>query len=160
MTTKQNDLTITFTVEQSPEAAFAAITNVRGWWSGAIEGPTDELGGEFTYRYRDLHTSKQRVVELAPGKRVAWLVLDSHLAFLADKTEWNGTRVVFEIARKGGRTEIRFTHAGLAPGHECFELCSSAWGSYVGGSLRSLIETGKGAPNPDARTLARDASVA
>jgi uncharacterized protein YndB with AHSA1/START domain len=143
---KNRDLTVTFTVDQTPQEAFEAITNVRGWWSGEIDGPTGELGGEFTYRYQDMHYSKQRVTELVPGKRVVWLVLDSHLAFVADKHEWNGTQVTFDIARKGDKTEVRFTHAGLA-GHECFDACSTAWGSYIRGSLRKLITTGTGAPN-------------
>jgi hypothetical protein len=74
-------------------------------------------------------------------------VVDSYLSFVDDKTEWNGTRVVFEIARKGGKTEGRFTHAGLAAAHECFSACSNAWGMYINGSLRNLIATGKGEPN-------------
>lgn len=145
--TNSNDLTTTISVDQTPEQAFAAITNVRGWWSGQIDGPTDELGREFTYRYKDLHRSTQRVTELVPGKRVVWLVLDSHLAFLDDKAEWNGTRVIFDIAKKRDKTEIRFTHAGLVPAHECYGICANAWGSYIGDSLRSLIATGKGQPN-------------
>ena len=149
---KNSDFTATFTVDQTPEQAFEAITNVRGWWSGEIDGPTDELGGEFTYRYRDIHYSQQRVTELVRGKRVVWLVLDSYLEFIEDKREWNGSRVIFDIARKGDKTEVRFTHAGLVPTHECYDACSSAWSSFIRGSLRSLIATGKGAPNPEEKT--------
>jgi hypothetical protein len=144
---KNQDLAATFTVDQTPEEAFAAINNVRGWWSGEIEGGTDKLGDEFTYRYKDVHYSKQKITEFIPGKKVVWLVLDSYLGFIEDKSEWNGTKVTFEIARKGDKTEVRFTHMGLVPDHECYDACSTAWGSYINGSLRSLIATGKGQPN-------------
>ena len=68
------NFTVVFLLDQTPEEAFAAINNVRGWWSGEIEGSTDKLGEEFTYRYKDVHYSKQRIAELIPGKRVVWLV--------------------------------------------------------------------------------------
>jgi len=141
------NFTTTFTVDQTAEEAFAAINNVRGWWSGEIEGSTDKLGDEFTYRYKDVHYSKQKITEFIPGKKVGWLVLDGYLNFVEDKSEWQGTKVTFEIARKGGKTEVRFTHVGLVPDHECYSACSNAWGSYINGSLRSLITTGKGQPN-------------
>ncbi len=144
---KNQNLTTAFTVGQTPEEAFIAINNVRGWWSGEIEGGTDKLGDEFTYRYKDLHFSKQKITEFIPGEKVVWLVLDSHLGFIEDKSEWNGTEVVFEIAKKGNKTEVRFTHKGLAPERECYDACSSAWGSYINGSLRSLIATGNGQSN-------------
>jgi hypothetical protein len=145
---KAKDFTAVISVDQTPKEVFEAITNVRGWWSGEIDGPTDELGGEFTYRYQNLHYSKQKVTELVPGKRVAWLVLDSYLDFIEDKREWNGTRVTFDIATKGDKTEVRFTHAGLVPTGECYGACSNAWSGYIRDSLRSLITTGKGQPNP------------
>jgi hypothetical protein len=141
------NFTTTFTVNQTPEEAFAAINNVRGWWSGEIEGSTDRLGDEFTYRYKDVHYSKQKITELIPGKKVVWLVLDSQLNFVSDKSEWNGTEITFEIAQKDDKTEIHFTHVGLVPDYECYGACSNAWGSYINGSLRSLITTGKGEPN-------------
>lgn len=139
--------TTAFTVDQTPEEAFAAINNVRGWWSGDIEGNTDKLGDEWTYRYQDVHYSKQKTTELTPGKRVAWLVLDGYLGFVDDKTEWTGTDIAFDISRKGGKTEVRFTHTGLVPEFECFDDCSSAWSFYVNSSLRALIASGKGEPN-------------
>ncbi len=144
---KSQNFSTTVRVDQTPEAAFAAINNVRGWWSGEIEGSTDKFGDEWTYRYKDLHYSKQRITEFVPGKKVTWLVLDSSLSFVEDKSEWNGTNIIFEIARAGDKTEIKFTHVGLVPEGECYGACSNAWGSYINGSLRSLIATGKGQPN-------------
>ena len=140
---KNRDLATTLTVDQTPAEVFAAINDVRGWWTGEIEGPTDQVGGEFSYRYKKLDYSKQKVTELVPGKRVVWLIVDSNLDFVQDKHEWNGTRVVFDIARKGGKTEVRFTHEGLAPSHECYTDCSDAWTSLVQGNLRKLIAAGK-----------------
>ena len=139
--------TTSFVVNQTPEEAFSAINNVRGWWSGEIEGPTSKLGDEFTYRYKDVHYSKQRIVEVVPGKRIVWLILEAWLSFIEDKNEWNGTKVVFEVSKKGDETEVRFTHEGLVPQHKCFDKCSNAWGFYVNESLRNLIATGKGRPN-------------
>jgi len=146
-TMNDQNLTITFTVDQTPEQAFAAINDVRGWWSGDIEGSTDKLGDEFTYRYKDVHYSKQKITEFIPGKKVVWLVIDGYLGFVEDKTEWKGTRITFEVSKKGEQTEVRFTHVGLVPENECFDKCSNAWGFYISGSLRSLIATGKGEPN-------------
>ncbi|MGA2519775.1 MAG: SRPBCC domain-containing protein [Acidimicrobiales bacterium] len=144
--TSQN-FSAAFLVDQSPQEAFAAINNVRGWWSGQIEGPTDELDAEFTYRYEDVHYSKQRITKLVPNEKIVWHVLDSFLKFTDDPDEWTGTEVTFEVAPQGERTEVRFTHLGLVPAFECYEKCSSAWSFYINNSLRQLITTGRGAPN-------------
>ena len=148
------DFTASFTVDQTPAAAFAAVTDVRGWWSGQIEGDTDALGAEFTYRYQDVHYSRQVVTEFTPDRRVVWSVVDSYLDFVEDKEEWTGTEVVFEVVPVDGGTEVRFTHVGLSPAYECFDGCSSAWGFYVTDSLRRLITTGRGEPNPVEEGLA------
>ena len=144
---KTSDYTTSFAVEQSPEDVFNAINNVRAWWSGDIDGSTDRLGAEFTYRYQDVHATTQRITEWVPGKRVVWHVVDSHINIVKDITEWNDNDIVFEINRKQGKTELRFTHVGLVPAFECYGGCSGAWGFYINDSLRSLITTGKGQPN-------------
>jgi len=141
------DYTTSFTVEQSPEEAFAAITNPRAWWSEEIDGRTDQLGAEFVFHYQNLHKSTQKITEFVPSKKVVWHVTESHIGFVEDKTEWKGTDIVFEVAKKNGKTELRFTHVGLVPAIECYDDCSGAWGFYVNDSLRSLITTGKGQPN-------------
>ncbi|MEO6548620.1 MAG: hypothetical protein ABIN94_11495 [Ferruginibacter sp.] len=43
--------------------------------------------------------------------------------------------------------QIRFTHLGLVPEYECFEVCRDAWTNYIQKSLYNLITTGKGQPN-------------
>src|ERR1700722_14072738 len=125
---KTPNYTASFTVSQSSEEVFAAINNIRGWWTGnpGVEGSTDKIGDEFTYRYEPHHYSKQKIAEFIPGKKVVWFVVDSQLNFVENKHEWNGTKITFEIAEKGDKTEVRFTHVGLVPDHECYEGCSNA----------------------------------
>lgn len=139
--------TTSFVVDQTPDEVFDAIANVRGWWSGEIDGVTDTLGAEFTYRYKNLHDTTQKITEWVPGKKAVWHVVDSHINFVRNTTEWNHTDIVFEITRKNGQTELRFTHVGLVPTIECYGGCSGAWGFFINDSLRSLITTGKGQPN-------------
>jgi Activator of Hsp90 ATPase homolog 1-like protein len=138
--------TTSLTVDQPPEDVFTAINNVRGWWSEEIDGPTDNPGAEFQFHYKDVHRSTQKITEWVPGEKVVWHVLEARLNFVSNQTEWKGTDIVFEIARKGGKTEVRFTHAGLVPAFECYGGCSGAWGFYINDSLHALITTGTGKP--------------
>jgi uncharacterized protein YndB with AHSA1/START domain len=147
--------TTSFTVPQSPDAVFAAISNPRRWWSGSIDGDTDRVGGQWQYRYQDVHRATFRTTEQVPGKRIVWHVVDNHFNFVKDSKEWTGNDLVFDIERVGDQTEVRFTQVGLVPSYECYEVCSNAWGSYVTGSLRNLITTGEGQPNPIDDIVAR-----
>lgn len=141
-----NNFTTSFITDHSPDAVFAGITNVCGWWSECIEGNTDRLNAEFLYYYKDVHTSKMRITEMMPGRKVVWHVLENHFNFI-EGTEWKGNDIVFEISEQNGKTLLTFTQIGLTPADQCYNVCHDAWTSYIQGSLRSLIETGKGRPN-------------
>ena len=140
------DFSTTILVDQTPKEVFDAINNPRAWWSGEIEGHTGKLNDEFTYRYKELHLSKQRIVEMIPGKKVVWLVTESQINYAEDKSEWTGTKISFEIAAQGNKTQLRFIHQGLVPEIECFDSCSNSWSQLIQQSLFSLITTGKAEP--------------
>ena len=100
-------------------------------------------------------SSTTKTFTAAPRRSLNWYqvrrshghVLDSHINFVKDKTEWKGTDIVFEITKNDDKTELLFTHVGLVPAFECYGDCSGAWGFYINEGLRSLITTGKGQPN-------------
>lgn len=142
------DFTTTIVVDQTPQQVFDAINNPRGWWSEEIEGDTKKLSDEFNYHYKDVHISRMKLTEVIPNKKVVWSVLDNYFQFTKDKSEWKGNKIVFEITEKDGKTQLQFTQLGLVPEYECYDICQKAWGNYITNSLRSLITTGKGQPNP------------
>ena len=134
-------------MDQTPAEVFKAINNVRGWWSEEIDGKTEKLNDQFAYYYEDMHKCHIKLIEVIANNKVVWLVLDNYFKFTRDKSEWNGTTISFEISKKGDKTEIVFTHHGLVPTYECYEVCRGAWTTYIQKSLRVLIVTGKGQPN-------------
>lgn len=143
---KKQDFTTTLIVEQTSTHVFKAINNPQNWWPGEIHGSSQNLNDEFTYRYKDFHFSRQRVVDMIPDQKLVWLVTESIINYVEDKREWTGTKMVFEISRKDNKTHLRFTHLGLTPPIECFDSCSPSWTQIIQQSLLSLITTGKGLP--------------
>ena len=142
------DYSTTILVDQTPAEVFHAVTNVRGWWSEEVEGGTQKLNDVFLYHYKDVHIARMKLVEVIPNKKVVWQVLDNHFSFTKDKSEWVNTKIIFDIEKKGNQTQLTFTHLGLVPAYECYNICNDAWGNYIRSSLKGLIATGKGKPNP------------
>lgn len=142
---ENQNFTATLLSDKSPEEVFDAVNNVRGWWSENIEGKTDQMDSEFTHRDRYLHVTF-KITHLTRQK-IIWDVVDSHCnMFLENLHEWEGTRIVFEITRGSAYTEIRFTHQGLVPQFDCYQVCSKAWDFFITTSLKNLLDTGKGDP--------------
>ena len=145
---KTQDFETTIAVDAASSEIFNAVNNVREWWSENIDGDTGKLNGEFFYHYQDVHRAKIKVIELVPNKKVVWHVVDNYFKFTKDESEWKDTDIIFEISEKDGKTELKFTHHGLVPEYECFQICHDAWTHYIQGSLKDLIIKGKGSPTP------------
>lgn len=143
---KSIDCTLSIAVNVSTQEAFTGINQVTAWWTENVEGGSQTLHDEFTVRFDEVHVSTQRIVEIVPAKRVTWLVTDSKLNFVKDKSEWTNTKIIFDIFEKGGKTCITFSHIGLVPTVECYEACTNAWDIYIKGSLFNLLTKGKGNP--------------
>jgi hypothetical protein len=71
---------------------------------------------------------------------VRWQVLEG-------PEEWVGTEIVFDLKQDGEWTMIDFEHRGWKEPVEFMRHCSTKWAVFLL-SLKSLLETGKGAAAP------------
>lgn len=133
------DYTTSFVVERTPAEAFAAVVDPRSWWSSTINGRADEVGEVFNHAHEDVHRCSMQVTELIPGRRVVWHVVENYFSFTEDSTEWTGTDLVFDIVENGAGCRVTFTHVGLLPQLECYDLCERAWKGAVLGTLRRML---------------------
>ena len=59
--------------------------------------------------------------------------------------EWIGTTIDFDLNQDGEYTIVLFAHAGWREPVEFMHHCSTKWAMFLL-SLKSLVETGTGAP--------------
>jgi Activator of Hsp90 ATPase homolog 1-like protein len=144
MTSNDQSYTATIEVAESPHHVFECIRDVSKWWGGKdLEGSTSRLNDEFTITHGDAHYSKQKMIEVVPGRRVVWLITEGRLGWLdRDKNEWTNTRLVFDIAPKGDKAVLHFTHEGLVPEKECYSRCSEGWNMVIKEYLFKFITEG------------------
>ena len=81
-----------------------------------------------------------KVTELQPAKRVLWQVVDG-------PEEWIDTKISFDLKQAGEHAIVLFKHQGWKEPVEFMHHCSTKWAIYLM-SLKSLVETRKGSPNP------------
>lgn len=139
------DFTFTILTEKTPEYVFETIRDVRSWWSGfhseEFTGETKELGDEFSFRAgAGAHYSRQKLIEVIPNKKIVWLITEGELSFIDQKDEWVGTKVIFDILEKDGKTELVFTHEGLTPETACYDSCTQGWSMYLEDKLTPLLQ--------------------
>jgi Activator of Hsp90 ATPase homolog 1-like protein len=140
---ENKNFTTTIELSKPAKDVFNRISEVSNWWSGDFEGNSSKLNDEFIIHHPHRHYTKQKLVEVIPGKKVVWLVEDSLLYWLEkDKHEWTNTMMIFELTEKGDKTMLQFTHEGLIPEKECYAMCSQGWTMVIREKLFQFIEEG------------------
>jgi uncharacterized protein YndB with AHSA1/START domain len=125
----------------SPDKVYEALTTIEGlsgWWTDDTRGAT-HVGGVVQFRFPpggfDMEVVAQR-----PNESVEWKVVDG-------PEEWIGTTVNWQLRQDGDYTIVMFKHQDWKEPVEFMHHCSTKWATYLM-SLKTLVETGKGAPAP------------
>lgn len=134
-------------IKSSVDGVYKALSTREGlaaWWTtntqwdGKVNGTIKFL---FSADGKVLGGFDMRILELEPAKCVQWQVIDG-------PEEWIGTVIRFELRQEGDFCVVLFKHQGWQEPVEFMHHCSTKWATYLM-SLKSLAETGNGAPNPN-----------
>lgn len=124
--------------------ALATREGLAAWWTNNTQGDS-KVGGKLAFRFSadgvDIGGFEMKVLELHPAELVLWQVVDG-------PAEWIDTKISFELKREDDYTIVLFKHQGWREPVEFMYHCSTKWAIFLM-SLKSLLETGKGAPSPD-----------
>lgn len=129
----------------SPSDVYKALTNIKdlsAWWTNDTQGESNQVGDVVHFHFKDHGTTfKMKILELKPAQRVLWQVIDG-------PEEWIGTKISWDLKQEEDYTIILFKHQDWKEATESMHHCSTKWGTFLM-SLKSLLETGKGAPYPN-----------
>jgi Activator of Hsp90 ATPase homolog 1-like protein len=124
--------------------ALATREGVAAWWTNNTQGES-KVGGVLKFTFSaggaEIGGVEVKVLDLQPGKGVLWQVVGG-------PEEWIGTKISFDLKQEGDYVIVLFKHQGWKEPVEFMHHCSTKWAIFLM-SLKSLVEAGKGAPNPD-----------
>jgi uncharacterized protein YndB with AHSA1/START domain len=125
-----NSCTKALTSAAAPERVFAALTDpdqVTAWWNAKSTTGSGEAGGELRITFgAEEQATVMRVLAARRPDVVVWEVTSSPLV-----PDSAGTRPAFTMTAAGDGCRLGFTHYGLVPQLECFELCNVDWGRFL-----------------------------
>jgi uncharacterized protein YndB with AHSA1/START domain len=134
-------------IQTSLDAVYRALTTLDGlaaWWTNNTQGES-KVGGTLRFRFSDPGGAEiggfdMKVLDLQPPRHVRWQVVDG-------PEEWIGTTIDWELKQDGDYVIVLFKHLDWKEPVEFMHHCSTKWAMFLM-SLKSLVETGKGALSP------------
>ena len=139
----EKDFHRTVAVKASAKEAMKKISQIKHWWRKDFKGTAEKLNDTFTVPFGEPAYVDFIITEFVPDKKVIWKVTDCYLPWFENKKEWNNTEGVFQLSEENDETKIDFTHIGLVPEVECYEVCEKGWNGHID-TLVNFINEGKG----------------
>ncbi len=119
--------------------ALTTAKGLAGWWTSNATGNGDQVGNIIQFRF-GAGGFDMRVKQLNKPNLVEWELAEG-------PEEWVGTTISFALKQEDGYVIVLFKHANWKEPVEFMHHCSTKWAIFLM-SLKSLIETGKGNPDP------------
>lgn len=126
----------------SIDEVYKALTTregLAGWWTGNTRGEGNQIGNIIEFRF-GAGGFDMKVTSLDPPALVVWEVIEG-------PEEWVGTSISFELKEDKDYIIVLFKHLNWKEPVEFMHHCSTKWAIFLM-SLKSILETGKGAPDP------------
>jgi uncharacterized protein YndB with AHSA1/START domain len=121
-------------IKAPAEKVFPLVSTAAGlaqWWASDVTESGDEVTLWFFKRSSSYRLQRTRAVAPsqagasvgAPSGGAEWLCQNGQ--------EWQGTRIVFDLAENKGLTLVRFTHADWKSETDYFTSCTTTWGELM-----------------------------
>lgn len=130
-------------IETTPDLLFKALTDpsqLSRWWARCRGSESASETITFYFGTGDNNACVMRVAELAKNQKVVWVCEDG---------PWIETeKFEFLIMKDPRGVALEFRNTGWPENEEFFMHCNAKWGFFLGVSLKNLLESGTGQPNP------------
>ncbi|MFA6084622.1 SRPBCC family protein [Mucilaginibacter sp.] len=99
---------------------FDHLIDLSKWWPEEFEGESLQPGSEFVLKTGDGHYSKNKVIKFVPNQKLTWQTTESRRK--SDGFDWTGTKMIFELSKRGDHTFLEFTYDGVVLEEEADRL--------------------------------------
>ena len=139
-----NNYECTITTSLTPNRVFDALTKeMSNWWTD-MSSMVNKIGDKTTAKFEDGTAWSFEVTSLEDDKLIELYCYEAnHIHPVTTpemRTEWQHTTLRFEIIPKGDETEIHFTHIGLTPEVNCYDICCTGWDHFFGSAFKVYLD--------------------
>lgn len=138
------DYTATICCPVAKDRIYRAITlEMSNWWAD-MSSPFRKIGDTAKTDFGVESYWVFKAVTLKDSNLVELECCESHMVSdgLQNPKEWLGTVLRYEITEESASsTQVTFTHIGLKPEIECYEICKKGWDHYFLVSFKNYLDS-------------------